>query len=407
MKFKKYNTIKVEERRAVNKVMKSGILSNFFANKNKNFLGGKYVLKFEKECQKYFKVNHAITVNSWTSGLIAIIGSLDVRPGDEIILSPWTMSACSSAILHWGCIPIFADINEKTFNIDPNKIRSKITNKTKAIMGIDLFGQPCDMLELKKICNKHNLKFICDSAQSIGAKYKNNYSSTYADVGGYSLNFHKHINTGEGGIIITNNKKIAHKCRLIRNHAEVTVGKSNSRELVNMIGYNFRLTEIQAAIGIEQLKKLKKIIKKKIEIANYLSKNLSKLPGLEIPYLKKNRTHVYYSYPMKINSEITKTHRDKIWKMLLGEGVPVNNKIPCLHLLPMFQKQIAFGNNNYPWNKNKKYKGIYKSGTLPIAEKLSDNSILCLQMWAYDFTKKDLDKIINIFYKVWKKLELI
>ena len=407
MKFKKYNTIKVEERRAVNKVMKSGILSNFFANKNKNFLGGKYVLKFEKECQKYFKVNNAITVNSWTSGLIAIIGSLDVRPGDEIILSPWTMSACSSAILHWGCIPIFADINEKTFNIDPNKIRSKITNKTKAIMGIDLFGQPCDMLELKKICNKHNLKFICDSAQSIGAKYKNNYSSTYADVGGYSLNFHKHINTGEGGIIITNNKKIAHKCRLIRNHAEVTVGKSNSRELVNMIGYNFRLTEIQAAIGIEQLKKLKKIIKKKIEIANYLSKNLSKLPGLEIPYLKKNRTHVYYSYPMKINSEITKIHRDKIWKMLLGEGVPVNNKIPCLHLLPMFQKQIAFGNNNYPWNKNRKYKGIYKSGTLPIAEKLSDNSILCLQMWAYDFTKKDLDKIINIFYKVWKKLELI
>jgi dTDP-4-amino-4,6-dideoxygalactose transaminase len=274
-------------------------------------------------------------------------------------------------------------------------------------MGIDLFGQPCDMLELKKICNKHNLKFICDSAQSIGAKYKNNYSSTYADVGGYSLNFHKHINTGEGGIIITNNKKIAHKCRLIRNHAEVTVGKSNSRELVNMIGYNFRLTEIQAAIGIEQLKKLKKIIKKKTEIANYLSKNLSKLPGLEIPYLKKNRTHVYYSYPMKINSEITKIHRDKIWKMLLVEGVPVNNKIPCLHLLPMFQKQIAFGNNNYPWNKNRKYKGIYKRGTLPIAEKLSDNSILCLQMWAYDFTKKDLDKIINIFFKVWKKLELI
>ena len=110
---------------------------------------------------------------------------------------------------------------------------------------------------------------------------------------------------------------------------------------------------------------------------------------------------------MKINNEIIKIHRDKIWKMLLVEGVPVNNKIPCLHLLPMFQKQIAFGNNNYPWNKNRKYKGIYKRGTLPIAEKLSDNSILCLQMWAYDFTKKDLDKIINIFFKVWKKLELI
>ena len=145
------------------------------------------------------------------------------------------MSACSSAIIHWGCIPVFSDIDEKTFNLDPKKIIKKISKKTKAIMAIDLFGQPCDMNEIRKICNDYNLKFICDSAQSIGIKYKNKYSST-ADVGGYSLNFHKHINTGEGGIIITNDSKIAKKCQLIKDHAEVTVDSYKTSDLSNMIG---------------------------------------------------------------------------------------------------------------------------------------------------------------------------
>ena len=407
IKFKKYNTIKSEEIRAVNKVMKSGVLSDFFANKNRNFLGGKYVQKFEKDCKKYFKVKHAITVNSWTSGLVAIIGSLNVKPGDEIILSPWTMSACSSAIIHWGCIPVFSDIDEKTFNLDPKKIIKKISKKTKAIMAIDLFGQPCDMSEIRKICNDYNLKFICDSAQSIGAQYKNKYSSAAADVGGYSLNFHKHINTGEGGIIITNDSKIAKKCQLIRNHAEVTVESYKTSDLSNMVGHNFRLTEIQAAIGIEQLKKLKNIIKKKIFIAKALTKGLDKLPGLETPFTKKDRSHVFYSYPMKINSKITKTHRDKIWKILLSEGVPVNNKIPCLHMLPMFQKKIAFGETGFPWNKSKIHKNLYKKGTLPVAEKLSNDSILCFQMWAYDYTSKDIKLIIKKFFKVWRKLKII
>lgn len=407
LKFKRFNTIGREEEIAVQKVVKTRILSNFFANKNKNFLGGKYVNRFENDCKKFFKVKHAITVNSWTSGLIAIIGSLNIKPGDEIILSPLTMSACAASIIHWGCIPVFCDVDEKTFNIDPKKIEKKISKKTKAIMSIDLFGQPSDMDDIKKICKKYNLTFICDSAQSIGAKYKNAYSSTMADVGGYSLNFHKHINTGEGGIIVTNDKNIAKRCQLLRNHAETTIEKSNKKELVNMIGFNFRLTEIQAAIGIEQLKKLKFIIKKKIKIANYLSKNLSKLPGLIIPHVKKNRTHVFYSYPMKIDKNIVKVDRDKIWRLLTSEGIPVNNKIPCLHMLPMFQKLIGYGDKNFPWGKNKKFKKLYKKGSLPVAESISSQSIICLQMWAYDFSNKDLVNIVKKFNKVWKKLKLV
>mgnify|MGYP001234135960 CR=1 FL=1 len=407
LKFKKYNTIGKEERVAVDKVMKSGVLSDFFANKNKNFLGGKYVKKFEKDCRKYFNVKHAITVNSWTSGLIAIIGSINVEPGDEIILSPITMSACAASIIHWGCVPIFCDVDEETFNIDPRKIENKISKKTKAIMAIDLFGQPCDMKEIKKICKKYNLTFICDSAQSIGARYMNSFSSTMADVGGYSLNFHKHINTGEGGIIVTNNNRIAKRCQLIRNHAETTIDSNKVDSLNNMVGYNFRLTEIQAAIGIEQLKKLKKIVKKKIDIAYKLNNSLKKLPGIEVPIIKEKRSHVFYSYPMKINDKITKVNRDKIWKMLTLEGIPVNNKIPCIHTLPIFQKQIAYGKKKFPWSINKKYKNLYNKGSLPVAERLSNNSILCLQMWAFDYSSKDINLIIKKFFKVWKKLKLI
>ncbi len=407
IQFKKYNTIGIQERKAVNDVMKTGVLSDFFANKSKNFLGGKYVRKFEENCKKFFKVKHAITVNSWTSGLISIIGSLDIEPGDEIILSPITMSACAASILHWGCIPIFCDIDDQTFNIDPKKIESKISKKTKAVMAIDIFGQPCDMKEIKKICKRHNLTFICDSAQSIGARYKGSFSSTMADVGGYSLNFHKHINTGEGGIIITNNSKIAKRCQLLRNHAESTIDNDSYNNLSNMIGYNFRLTEIQAAIGIQQLRKLNKIIKKKIRIANQLSKDLKTLPGLELPKIKKERTHVFYSYAMKIDDRVTKVHRDQIWKMLTNEGVPVNNKISCIHRLPIFKKKIAFGKKKFPWSLNKKYKNLYNEGTLPVAEKLSDNQILCLQMWSFDYSASDIKKIIKIFFKVWRKLKLI
>ena len=172
-----------------------------------------------------------------------------------------------------------------------------------------------------------------------------------------------------------------------------------------MVGYNFRLTEIQAAIGSEQLKKLNSIVKKKIWSAKILSDNLRFLPGLSIPYVNPDRTHCYYSYPIKINQNITGISRDKIWRELKKEGVPVNNKINCLHLLPIFQKKIAYGANGFPWSKSKK-SNQYKRGSLPVAENLSKNSILCIQMWAYDFKKKDLIKITNKFKLVWKKFKI-
>jgi len=279
-KFAAYNSLGEEERLAVDRVMRSGVLSAFLGVWHKDFYGGPKVQEFEKMATKYFGVKHAITVNSWTSGLIAAVGALDIEPGDEIIVSPWTMAASATAILHWNAIPIFADIEEDTFNLDPDSVEANITPHTKAIMAVDIFGHSADMDSLRKIADKYNLKIISDTAQSPGAMYKGKYAGTLADIGGYSLNYHKHIHTGEGGIIVTNDDKLAERLQLIRNHAEVVVEAKGVEKINNMIGYNFRLGEIESAIGIEQLKKLKKFTKSRERIGNRLSLVLSCLNGL-------------------------------------------------------------------------------------------------------------------------------
>ena len=225
MKIKRYNSIGSEELTAAKKVIKNGILSDFVGSNSKKFLGGKYVQKFENQITKYFRVKYAITTNSWTSGLIAALGSMNLQPGDEVICTPWTMSACASSILHWNAIPVFVDIDKNTFNFNLENLKKNITRKTKAILAVDIFGQSENINEIKKIIKNRKIYILSDSAQAIGAKYKGKFAGTIADIGGFSLNCHKHINTGEGGIIVTNNKKLAEKCRLIRNHAE-SVNKS-------------------------------------------------------------------------------------------------------------------------------------------------------------------------------------
>ena len=193
--FKKYNTIGKEELKAAREVIKSGVLSDFLGTHSSKFLGGKKVLEFEDKCKKFFKKKYAITTNSWTSGLVAAIGSLDIEPGDEIIVSPWTMCASATSIIHWNAIPVFADIDEKTFCIDPNSIIKNISKKTKAILAVDIFGQSCDIKKINKIAKKYHLKVITDSAQAIGSKREKKFTGTDSDIGGFSLNYHKHIHT--------------------------------------------------------------------------------------------------------------------------------------------------------------------------------------------------------------------
>ena len=408
-KFTEHNPIGKEEIDAGKKVIESGNLSGFYAQDLSKFYGGKKVLKFEKDIKKFFKVKYAITVNSWTSGLIASIGSIDIKPGDEIILPPFTMSACAASILHWSAIPVFADVDPKTFCLSPKSVLKKITKKTKAIMLVDITGHPSDIDSFNKIAKKYKLKIIIDAAQSIGAKYikKKKYTGTVGDVGGYSFNIHKHINTGEGGVIVTNNKNIANKAYLIRNHGENMVNKIKTNNLSNLIGYNFRLGEIEAAIGIEQLKKLPKILKKIQKNGELLNKELKKLEGLEVPEIdNKVITHAYYTYGLKLNTKKIKFSRKKIVKMLRNLGVPCGEGYLNIHLLTLFKKKIAYGKKDFPWNLNKNRSYKYKIGDMPVAEDLHFKSYIGIGLTHYNFTTDDIYYIINAFRKVWTKLGL-
>jgi dTDP-4-amino-4,6-dideoxygalactose transaminase len=407
-KFKKYNSIGKEELVAATNVIKSGHLSSFVgswpsSDGRSSFYGGKKVLEFEKQICKFFNVKHAVTVNSWTSGLVMAVGALDIEPGDEIIVSPWTMCASATCIINWLAIPIFADINKDTFNLDPDEVEKKITKRTRAIILPDIFGHPADIEKFLRIKKKYNLKIITDNAQSIGAKFKNKYVGGFFDMGGFSFNHHKHINTGEGGVVVTNSKRYAERLKLIRNHGEAVVQKRNISKINNIIGNNFRLGEIESAIGIEQIKKLTRIINYRQQLASNLSSHLSKLRGLIVPVIKKEYTHSFYYYGLRINTKIIKTSKKKIVKALKAEGVPIREKYENIHLLPMFKKKIAFGNSGIPWTLNtNNSKIIYKKGICPKAENINKNEYMGIPLCDYDFNHKNILFIISAFQKIWE-----
>ena len=405
--FQKYNPIGIEELNVAKDVIKTGVLSQFVGADDPDFYGGPKVKEFEKMCCDYFNVEHAITVNSWTSGLIAAVGALDIEPGDEIIVPTWTMCASATAILHWNAIPVFADIEEETFNIDPKSVLKNISSRTKAIMSVDIFGHSADMRELRKIANEHGLKIISDTAQAPGSYNNGQYSSTYADIGWFSLNYHKHIHTGEGGILITNNSNLAKRMQLIRNHAEAAVQGMGEEDISNLIGYNFRLGEIECAIGIEQLKKLDKFVQSRQRAAERLTSGLKELKGLGTPIIKTGCTHVYYVYPILLDIDELKVSRKKIAAALRAEGVDgLMEGYANIHMLPMYQKKIAYGSNGFPWNSDICSREInYHKGICPTAEKLHEESFIGYEMCLHELSDNDVDLILEAFHKVWKNLD--
>jgi perosamine synthetase len=407
--FVRYNPIAIEEKSAAIKVIESGVLSKFLGTWSPDFFGGPKVQEFERLCESFFGIKHAVVVNSWTSGLIAAVGAIGIEPGDEVIVTPWTMCASATAILHWNAIPVFADIDPNTYCLDPKSIELNITPQTKAIMVVDIFGHSADMKSILAIAKEHNLKVISDTAQAPGAMYYGEYAGTLADIGGYSLNYHKHIHTGEGGILVTNSDIYADKLRLIRNHAEAVVEAKGEKDLTNMVGYNFRLGEIESAIGIEQIKKLPSLIGKRQKVAERLTEGLIGLKGLQLPFVENKCTHVYYSYPMVIDVKLLEISKQKIAQALSAEGIEgVGTGYTNLHLLPIFQEKIAFGSKGFPWNSEFCKRDIdYSKGICPVAESLHDDSHISIGVCQYELENSDVDLIVKVFKKVWSNLELL
>lgn len=404
--FKRYNPIGKEEVEAAKAVIESGVLSQFLGTWSADFFGGPKVHEFERQCEAYFNVKHAITVNSWTSGLIAAVGAIGIEPGDEIIVSPWTMCASATAILHWNAIPVFADIEPETFCLDPKSVEARISPHTRAIMAVDIFGHSADLDALMAIAKRHDLKVIADTAQAPGTHYKGRMTGTLAHVGGFSLNYHKHIHTGEGGILVTNDDGIAERLQLIRNHAEAVVGDKGVTDLRNMVGYNFRLGEIECAIGIEQLKKLARFIAGRQRAADRLTEGLQGLTGLRTPVVKPGCTHAYYMYPMILDVKQLGVPRARVVEALVAEGVKgVSGGYTNIHLLPMYQQRIAYGSKGFPWTAEFCHRDVsYDKGICPVAELLHDSTYMGFAMCMYEMTDDDVDMLVRAFHKVWAQL---
>lgn len=405
--FARYNPIGSEEVEAAKAVIESGVLSQFIGSWTPDFYGGPKVQEFERRCESYFGVKHAVTVNSWTSGLVAAVGAVGIEPGDEVIVTPWTMCASATAILHWNAIPVFADIEPNTFCLDPASVEANITPYTKAIMAVDILGHSANMDALMAIAKKHGLKVISDTAQAPGTYYKGKVTGTMADVGGYSLNYHKHIHTGEGGIVVTNDDQIAEKLRLIRNHAEAVVGPKGETDLSNMIGHNFRLGEIECAIGIEQLKKLKHLVAGRQRAAERLTAGLQGLTGLRTVIVEPDCTHAYYMYPLILDVDGLGISRATILKALAAEGiVGLVAGFANIHMLPLYQKKMAYGSKGFPWTSDICRRDVsYAHGICPVAEELHEKTYIGFAMCMHELADAEIDLMVTAFKKVWANLD--
>jgi perosamine synthetase len=400
--FPSYNTIGAEEKKAVLEVLDSGVLSQFLGTWHPDFYGGERVRKLEREWAEYFGVKHAVTVNSATSGLYAAVGAAGVGPGDEVIVSPYTMSASATAALVYGAIPVFADIDPDIFCISPESIRQRITPQTRAIIVVDIFGHPADMDEIMAIAREHGLTVIEDNAQGPGARYHQRYAGCLAHMGVFSLNYHKTIHTGEGGVVVTDDDDLAERLQLIRNHAEVVVRGKGVKNLVNMVGFNYRMTEIEAAIGSEQLKKLKGLLVRRQQHAAKLTGRLSEMPGLKPPAVRAHATHGYYQYAIRYDEKATGVSRERYLEALKMEGLPLAaGYVRPLYLEPLYQERIAFGKGGFPFTFSG-YRGrvSYDKGLCPITERMHFDELIAGNLVHAGLSDSDLDDIIAIFEKV-------
>ncbi len=406
--FPVFNSIGPDEVQAVREVMESGQLSGYYGSWGPEFFGGKKVQEFENAWSKKFKCKYSIALNSNTSGLFAAMGAIELSPGDEVIVPPLSMSATAISPLFYGGKPVFCDVEPITCSIDPEKVTQLITKKTKAIVVVNLFGHIAYLSQLREIADKYNLFLIEDNAQAPLGHEDNNLAGTVGDIGVFSLNYHKHFHTGEGGVCVTNNEQLAKKMQLIRNHGENCVEELNVNNEINTIGLNLRMTEIAAAIGIEQLKKADDLVQERVDIANYLNENLNNLDGINLPVQRKNTRPVYYMYQMRFDEDKVGVSRELFAKALAAEGFPTFlGFIKPLYWLPAFQNNIAIGRHGFPFKKNRfnipflNKKSSYKKGLCPVAEKLHLKELMGFDCCCFKYNSDDLEYLTKAFKKVF------
>lgn len=395
--FPSYPIITEDEIKVVNDVIKSGKLSTFHSS----FSGGEKVREFENKFAEYHGVKHGIALNSCTAALHVAVAAADVGPGDEVIVPPYTFTSTATSVLMHNAIPIFVDVDPETYNLDPKKIEEKITPRTKAIIPVHLLGNPAEMDSIMEIANENNLIVIEDCAQSPGAMYKKKLMGTIGQLGAFSFQETKNMMTGEGGMIITNDSNLADRCQMVRNHGEAFYYNKPRSYLSNILGWNYRMTEIEAAIGIEQLKKLDKLNDIRIKNSKFLIKKLSKTSCLKPQKITPGSKHVYHIFGMTFNEDEIGISRNRFVEAIRAEGIQLTTGYPRpLYENPLFKEKIVYGNKGCPFTCHLyDGKAEYKTGMCPEAEKLCDNAIWT-NLIRPMATLEDMQDIVDAIEKV-------
>jgi perosamine synthetase len=325
---------------------------------------GGYIKTFEEKFAKFVGTKHAITTTSGTTALHLALLAMDIKRGDEVILPSHTMMASAAAVVYTGATPVLVDAERDTWNMDVRQIEPKISKKTKAIMPVHIYGLPVDMNPILALAKKYKLYVVEDAAESTGAKYKGKMTGAIGNTGCFSFYANKIITTGEGGMVVTNSDKLAKSARLLKDLAHSPA----RRFLHNEIGYNYRMTNMQAALGVAQLEEVKAYIKKKERMAFLYNEKLSKIEGLSLPVENKGSTNVYWMYGVLVENSFGTT-RDKFRKRLFEKGVDTRTFFVPMHRQPALKKLGLFRNEKYPISDEIGRKGLYLPSGLAITEK--------------------------------------
>jgi len=391
-----YNTIGPEEKQAVMEVLDGGELSGFVAAPGKHFRGGQRVRRLEQAFCERFGVAHAIGVNSATSGLHCAASATGIGPGDEVIVPPYTMSATATVILMCGAVPVFVDIEPRTFCLDPEKVEAAITPQTRGIMAVNLFGHPAALDPLMAIAKRHGLFVIEDNAQAPDADYHGRKTGTIGHASVFSFNRHKTMQCGEGGVVLTNDDAIAEKVALFRNHGEVVVEAMGITDIVNTAGLNYRMTEMMAAVACCQFEKLATLNAQRIALADRLTAGLAEIPGITPPETAPDCSHVYYVYVMKYDAEATGLPRELFVEAVQAEGFQLHGGyVKPIYLEPLYQRKICHGADGYPFTANPRNDSLsYARGICPVTERLQDSELMLTNIIYPPLTNHEMDEFV-------------
>jgi perosamine synthetase len=327
-----------EDAQAVYETVKSGWLSQ-----------GKKVAQFEEDFRSYIGVKHAIAVNNGTSAIHLILAALDIKEGDEVIIPSMTFISTANVVLYQRATPVLTECDPKTYNITAEEIERRITDKTKAVIAVDMNGMPVDYDAIQRVCDKHSVYFIADSAESLGATYKNRKIGSIAPAHMFSFFPNKNVTTAEGGMITTNDDVLAAKMRMLRNQGQ------DYRYNHVILGYNYRMTELQAALGIVQLKRLDWIIEEKNKLVRRYNERFANNLNIHIPHVPEYVTqHAWYMYAVSINEGPEK--RDNIVRKLTDAGIGTRLSFPPIHSQPLYTEKYGYHKSSLPitqdaWSK--------------------------------------------------------